>query len=306
MSSFLELQYLGLLKEAHDHGVPIANERTGKVTYTLPPKTLSWDLRQLKTDEGYDVGLATTRKLGHNFMAAEIIGYFRGYDNCYDFEALGTKTLTSNATRDPAWLANPHRKFDGHIGETYGVVGRNYPSATHGSIDLVKKTIDNLRAGIDDRMELVSWLNPGNFDRAMLRPCLHSYQFTLIGKELHVVANQRSCDIPLGGRANMVQINEVIIAMARITGTIPATVNWVIGNPHIYEDQMPFVMEELERHPTDFIPMTFEPSVDLLTIPAEEVWNHIYPSDFVFHGVDERQDPTPVKYPFTTAANVNG
>src|SRR5690606_1617258 len=142
--------------------------------------------------------LVTTRKSPYKSAIAELLGYLRGYTNAQQFAALGAPTWFKNANETDAWLKNPARKGQDDCGLIYGAVARNFPMAGGGTIDLVKKVYEHLRAGIDDRDERITFYNPGVFHLGCLRPCMYEHHFSLLGDTLYLNSSQRSCDVPLG------------------------------------------------------------------------------------------------------------
>src|SRR5690606_39876414 len=74
------------------------------------------------------------------------------------------------------------------------------------SVDQLRKVVDNLSRGIDDRGEIITFYNPGEFHLGCLRPCMHTHNFSLLGDTLHLTSYQRSCDVPLGLNFNQVQV----------------------------------------------------------------------------------------------------
>lgn len=185
-------QYLDLCQRIVDEGVWVENKRTGKRCLTV-----------INAELNYDVGnnqfpLITTRKSFFKSAIAEIIAYLRGYDNAADFRALGTKTWDANANENLDWLNNPYRKGEDDMGRVYGVQGRRWAKPDGGHVDQFKKLVDDLKNGIDDRGEILSFYNPGEFHMGCLRPCMHTHTFSLLGDTLHLTSYQRSCDVPLG------------------------------------------------------------------------------------------------------------
>lgn len=87
---------------------------------------------------------------------AELLGYIRGYDNAADFRQLGTKTWDANANLNQAWLNNPYRKGEDDMGRVYGVQGRAWAKPDGGHIDQLKKIVDDLSRGVDDRGEILT------------------------------------------------------------------------------------------------------------------------------------------------------
>ena len=237
-------QYLALCQRIVEQGVWVENERTGKRCLTV-----------INADLEYDVGnnqfpMITTRKSFYKSAIAELIGYLRGYDNAADFRKLGTKTWDANSNLNEAWLNNPHRKGEDDMGRVYGIQGRSWAKPDGGFIDQLKKVVDDLSKGIDDRGEIVTFYNPGEFEMGCLRPCMHTHTFSLLGDTLHLTSYQRSCDVPLGLNFNQVQVFALLALMAQITGKKAGMAYHKIVNAHIYEDQLALMRDvQLQRLP---------------------------------------------------------
>lgn len=193
-------QYLDLCQRIVDEGVWVENERTGKRCLTV-----------INADLEYNVGanefpLVTTRKSYWKAAIAELLGYLRGYDNAAQFRAIGCNTWNANANENGAWLANPHRKGEDDMGRVYGVQGRHWRNSEGKEFDQLRKIYDDLREGIDDRGEILTFYNPGEFDMGCLRPCMHTHTFSLVGDTLYLTSSQRSCDVPLSQNFNQIQV----------------------------------------------------------------------------------------------------
>ena len=280
-------QYLDLCQRIVDDGVWVENERTGKRCLTV-----------INADLTYDVGagefpLVTTRKSFWKSAIAELLGYIRGYDNAADFRKIGTRTWDANANDNEAWLANPHRKGTDDCGFIYGKIGRNFPKPDGGSIDLLRKIVDDLSKGIDDRGEIYTFYHPGAFHMGCLRPCMYSHHFSLLGDTLYLNSTQRSCDVPLGLNFNMVQVYFFLAIMAQITGHKPGKAYHKIVNAHIYEDQLELMRDvQLKREP---LPLpTFKINPDIKTLEDLETW--VTTDDFELEGY---QHHDPIAYPFS-------
>src|SRR5690606_17827507 len=122
----------------------------------------------------------------------------RGYDSAADFRKIGTTTWDANANQNQAWLNNPHRSGTDDCGFIYGKVGRNFPKPDGGSVDLLRKIYDDLRAGKDDRGEIYTFYHPGAFHLGCLRPCLYSHHFKLLVVSMYLNSNTRSIVVTLG------------------------------------------------------------------------------------------------------------
>ena len=280
-------QYLELCKRIVDEGEWVENNRTGKRCLTV----INADLTYNVADNEFP--LVTTRKSYWKAAIAELLGYIRGYDNAADFRALGTKTWDANANENEAWLNNPYRKGDDDMGRVYGVQGRSWQKPDGGSIDQLKKIVDDLSNGIDDRGEILSFYNPGEFHMGCLRPCMHTHTFSLLDGKLYLTSYQRSCDVPLGLNFNMIQVFTFLNLMAQITGHEPGLAYHKIINAHIYEDQLELMRDvQLKREPFD--PPQLHINPDIKTLKDLEAW--VTMDDFEVTGY---QHHDPIAYPFS-------
>jgi thymidylate synthase len=280
-------QYLELCRRIVDDGVWIENERTGKRCLTV----INADL-EYRVDKN-EFPLITTRKSFFKAAIAEFLGYIRGYDNAANFRKLGAKTWDANANLNDAWLNNSHRKGEDDMGRVYGVQGRSWAKPDGGSIDQLKKIVDNLKQGIDDRGEIMSFYNPGEFHMGCLRPCMHTHNFSLLGDTLHLTSYQRSCDVPLGLNFNQVQVFFFLAIMAQITGHKPGVAYHKIVNAHIYEDQLELMRDvQLKRDPFPSPKLIINP--DIKSLEDLETW--VTMDDFKVEGYEHHET---IAYPFS-------
>jgi thymidylate synthase len=280
-------QYLDLGKRIITEGKWIANKRTGKRCLTIPNATME-----------YDVGagvfpLITTRKAYYKSAIAELLGYLRGYDSAAQFRAIGAKTWDANANENDAWLANPHRKGVDDMGRVYGVQGRHWRKPDGTELDQLAKIIDDLSKGIDDRGEILTFWNPGEFEYGCLRPCMHTHNFTLIGDTLHLTSMQRSNDFCLGTVANAVQCYVMLALMAQLTGYKPGIATHHMVNVHIYEDQFDLFKDvQLSRDPFPSPTLWINPEIRSL----EDLETWVTTDDFK---VENYESHLPIVYPFS-------
>lgn len=283
-------QYLDLAQRIMDTGIDTYNKRTGYVCRTV-----------INADLEYDVGngifpLITTRKSAYKSAIAELLGYLRGYDNADQFAAIGCNTWHANANDNLSWKANFNRKGHGDMGRVYGVQGRDWRSYDPNiapdfkSTDQLVKVYNNLKNGIDDRGEILTFWNPGEFDLGCLRPCMHTHTFSLLGDTLNLTSYQRSCDVPLGLNFNMLQCFTFLAIMARITGHKAGKAYHKIVNAHIYENQFDTMRLQLSRTPSDIQPSlvinprikTLEDVLYVATTDDFQVINYV-PQDPIKH-----------------------
>lgn len=279
-------QYLDLCEKIVRDGVWVENKRTGKRCLTVIDADLTYDVANNKFP------LITTRKSFWKAAIAEFLGYLRGYDNAADFRRLGAKTWDANANDNAVWLDNPHRKGTDDMGRVYGVQGRAWRKPDGGTVDQLRKIVDHLKSGLDDRGEILTFYNPGEFDMGCLRPCMHTHNFSLLGDTLYLTSYQRSCDVPLGLNFNQVQVFFFLAIMAQITGHKPGKAYHKIVNAHIYEDQLP-MMRDIQLKRTPYDPPKLHINPDIRSLDDLESWVTL--DDFE---VTDYRHHEAIKYPF--------
>lgn len=280
-------EYLDLARRIVETGTWIENKRTGKKCLTVINADLTYNVAENKFP------IITTRKSYWKAAIAELLGYIRGYDNASDFRALGTKSWDANANENSAWLANPARRGADDMGRVYGVQGRAWAKPDGKTVDQLKKIVTNLSNGIDDRGEILSFYNPGEFDLGCLRPCMHTHTFSLLNDTLYLTSYQRSCDVPLGLNFNQIQVFVLLALMARITGNKPGVAYHKIVNAHIYEDQLELMRDvQLTREPFASPQLIINP--DIKSLSDLETWVTL--DDFELQGYQHHEA---IQYPFS-------
>ncbi len=280
-------QYLSLCQRIIDQGVWVENARTGKKCLTTINADLSYDVAQNQFP------IITTRKSFWKAAIAELLGYLRGYDNAADFRALATRSWDANANENKAWLNNPVRKGRDDMGRVYGVQGRSWRKPDGSSLDQLTKLVDNLSRGIDDRGEILTFYNPGEFELGCLRPCMHTHTFSLLGDTLYLTSYQRSCDVPLGLNFNQIQVFALLALIAQITGKTPGLAYHKIVNAHIYEDQLELMRTvQLKRAP--FASPLLHINPDIKSLKDIETW--VSMDDFEVEGYEHHEA---IAYPFS-------
>ncbi len=280
-------QYLALCQRIIDEGEWIENKRTGKRCLTVINADLEYDVANNQFP------LITTRKSYWKAAIAEMLGYLRGYDNAADFRTIGCKTWDANANDNPDWLNNPHRKGEDDMGRVYGVQGRRWQKPDGSTLDQLQKIVDHLKQGIDDRGEILTFYNPGEFEMGCLRPCMHTHTFSVLGDTLYLTSYQRSCDVPLGLNFNQVQVFFLLKIMAQISGLKPGRAYHKIVNAHIYEDQLELMRDvQLKREPFPSPKLHINP--DIKSLQDLETWVTL--ADFEVEGYEYHP---PIAYPFS-------
>jgi len=263
MNLAYEEQYLSALKEVRDKGKWVYNERTQTECLTLPKYLFEIDLKEstaplLSTRPSYPVG-----------AIAEILGYLRRYEWSTQFSNIGSKLWDKNANETEAWLRNPHRKGDFHLGKIYG--GCLEP-------EYIYSILDKLHKGADDRGLKLDWWQPEKFDKGCLRPCLSDHQFTILGNEVSLVSNQRSQDFLCGGNYNALQVYFMGMLGAKLSGKEGTSAWLVVNNLHVYKNHLDGMEELLSRKPTK-LDTTFKIN-DWVQTPNDILGNDIHAREY--------------------------
>ncbi|MBH0033809.1 thymidylate synthase [Pseudoalteromonas sp. NZS71_1] len=280
-------QYLKLCQRIVDEGQWVENKRTGTRCLTVINADLEYDVANNKFP------MITTRKSYYKAAIAELLGYLRGYDSAEQFREIGCKTWDANANDNSAWLNNPNRKGEDDMGRVYGVQGRGWQRPDGSTLDQLSKVINNLKNGIDDRGEIITFYNPGEFELGCLRPCMHTHTFSLLGDTLYLTSYQRSCDVPLGLNFNQIQCFVLLALVAQITGHKAGKAYHKIANAHIYENQLELMRDvQLTREPFDSPQLKINPEIKSL----EDIETWVTRDDFEVIGY---QCHEAIQYPFS-------
>lgn len=279
-------QYLELCRRVIETGEWVENKRTGKRCLTVINVDLEYDV-----SDGV-LPVLTTKKLFWKPAIAEMLGYLRGYTNAADFRKIGCNTWNANANENSGWLANPFRKGTDDMGRCYGAQGRDWHNPEGKSIDQLLNVYNDLRQGVDNRSEIMTFMNPGERDRACLNSCMHTHTFSILGKKLYLTSYQRSDDLPLGHGFNQIQVGWLLMVMAKITGLQPVKAFHKIVNAHVYEDQLELLRDvQLKREPLPLPKLEINP--DIKTLEDLETWVTV--DDFELLGYEHHPA---IKYKF--------
>lgn len=225
-----EEEYLNLIKHILEEGVSIKNDRTGRECLTIPEYTFEYS--------EHDIPLLTTRPSYPVSALAEILGYLRRYEWADQFDNIGAKTWYVNANQTEAWLENPNRLGENHIGKCYGAALEEYE---------IKDLLLKLNNGIDDRGLILNFWKPEMFELGCLRPCMYQHVFSIIGDTLYLNSYQRSCDVMCGLNFNSLQVWFLLKLICEITGLKFGKAKHHIVNVHIYDKHLEGVSELLTR-----------------------------------------------------------
>lgn len=286
MNAFDE-EYSRLVNTITRHGKWKFNSRTGKNCLTITGEKCVYDI-----SNGVFPAL-TTKKLFFNQMIGELLGFIRGIDNAEGFRNLGCSFWDANANESKHWLNNPNRRGTDDLGRIYGVQGRNWINRHGQSFDQLATIVDKLTNSIDDRRLIMSYWNPGELDEMALPPCHDFYQFHLMRNVVDLTMYQRSNDVPLGVPMNIASSALLLMLISKITGKLPGKFTHMMGDVHVYEDQLELLEEQVSRKPYDPPRMCLNP--DIKSLSDLETWVTV--DDFSLNGY---QHHPAIQFPFSS------
>lgn len=283
-------QYLELMQRVLNEGTWQDN-RTGIRTKMIPGAMLKFDL-----SEGFPA--VTTKKLFFGAVKGELLGFLRGADTIKEFNDLGCKVWDANGTA-PAWVNNPNYKDiqhiadidgpvnSGYLGRIYGVQWRDWNCSNvpgrHNTLDQIETLLHQIRENPTSRRLLVTAWRPDELDQMALPPCHYGFQVIIEQetKTMHLLWNQRSCDLFLGIPFNIASYATLLHILARITGYNVGTLTGFLADVHLYENHLDQVKEQLSRSPLSLCNIFIDNKISLCTNI-----NDIEPSDIQLGGYE--------------------
>lgn len=171
-------QYLRLLSHILRDGVE-KSDRTGTGTLSTFGYQMRFDLQ-----EGFPV--VTTKKVHLRSIIHELLWFLKGSGNI-------SYLKENNVTIWDEWADD-----EGKLGNVYRVQWRSWPTRNGGTIDQIRKVIDQIKTNPDSRRHIVTAWHPADLDTMALPPCHALFQFYVANGTLSCQLYQRSADVFLG------------------------------------------------------------------------------------------------------------
>ncbi len=229
-----------------------------------------------------------------------------------------TDMILNNGTFSDKW---------GEMGKIYGFQWRNW----EGKLDQLVDVINKIKLEPDNRRLLVTAWNPADLDESVLPPCHYAFQFytrelnkeekwdiysksemnievngmplemkhmdtplypeSLPKRAISLMFNMRSNDAPLGLPFNIASYALLLQIVSKFANMVPDELIAVLGDVHIYVNQVDGVKEQLKRNPFPFpkveingefwLTETEECGVGALSNDISELIDCIYTDDFL-------------------------
>lgn len=232
--------------------------------------------------------IITGRKIWPKAIFAELVWFISGSTNNNDLKRLGANFWTPWVDEE---FEKKHGYAPGCFGPLYGFQLRYFggcygngideetPKYGFGGYDQLSRMVRLLREDPDSRRNLFSLWNPKQLDGMRLPPCHYTFQvYSHKDSEgqrwLSGMLTQRSCDFPVGVPANIQFYSALIYLLAQQTNHLPYEFIHSTVDSHIYEDQIPGVVEYLVRD---------KPPSPKLTVEKAPSIEDYMPNHFVLH-----------------------
>ncbi len=244
-------QYLDALKFCFENGSDVKS-RAGNVR-----KSFGY---QMHFDLSKGFPAITTKKLAWKSVVSELLWFIEGSNDERRLAEIlynekreklkEKKTIwTQNATAD-YWKNKA--KFDGDVGNIYGVQWRNFNGE-----DQIKNLISGLKKNPDGRRHIVSAWNPPELSNMSLPACHVLSQYFVSKNKLSCQLYQRSCDMFLGVPFNIASYSLLTHMLARECNLEVGHFIHTLGDFHIYEEHFAQVKKQLSRSPKELPSLDF-------------------------------------------------
>jgi len=276
--------YLDALNTVLQNGT-VRSDRTGTGTIGVFGMQQRYNLA-----EGFPA--VTTKKLAWKSVVSELLWFIEGSGDEKRLREIlhGSRETTKgtiwtdNATA-PYW--KPRAKFDGDLGRVYGVQWRKWRTPVeHKSfsfkddfgnvynrqgtlhvreVDQLIDLINGIKADPYGRRHILSSWNPGELQDMALPPCHCFAQFYVADGQLSCQMYQRSCDMFLGVPFNIASYSLLTHMIAQVCGLKVGEFVHVLGDAHIYLNNVDQVKEQLTREPLPAPTLLLSPGIDDIT-----------------------------------------
>jgi thymidylate synthase len=250
--------YLNALHNVLNNGT-VREDRTGVGTIGVFGMQQRYDLSQ-----GFPA--VTTKKLAFKACLSELLWFIEGSNDerrlceiLHGTRSSNKKTIWTDNATSKYWL--PKIQFIGDLGRIYGVQWRDF-----GGVDQVVELINNIKKDPYGRRHIITAWNPAELDQMALPPCHCFAQFYVSADgKLSCQMYQRSVDLPLGAPFNIASYSMLTHMIAQVCGLEVGEFIHVMGDAHIYINQIDGVKEQLTREPLPLPKLWLNPKVKDIT-----------------------------------------
>lgn len=223
-----ETQYMNNLYNILRFGKEEKNERTEIITRRLPATQIVVDLER-------EFPILLSKKVNWKIAINEMLWIYQKQSN--RISELGSHIWDN-------WAGS-----DGTIGKSYGYqVGQQVKKNGRAYDNQVQYVLDTLQQDKSSRQCVIDLWNVSELDEMNLAPCVYSSVYTIIDGRLNCMLVQRSADYPVGVPFDTTEHAVLVHLFARHLGVRPGILTHVMGDSHIYENQLEGVKKQLDQY----------------------------------------------------------
>lgn len=202
----------------------------------------------------------------------EILGFINGAANQAELERFGCKWWKNWCTDAKCTKRGLE---PGELGPgSYGAAFHDFPTVDGEGFNQFAEIILQMKERPELKTHFISpWIpqytirNHNHQQKVVVCPCHGWMHFRIIEGKLSLVMFQRSCDVLIGCPSNWVQYSALLLAMAEVLDLEPYEFVHMISDAHIYENQLPWIDQILERESKPFPTLT-------ITNPHQSIFDY--------------------------------
>lgn len=246
-----DTQYKQVLKNILDNGV-MAPTRQGPGALTVIGQQMHFDLRN-----GFPMITERSVKGFWRKPIDELCAFINGVRTREGLAEYGVTWWDAWTTPEKSMKRGLE---PGDIGPgSYGAAFHDFPTADGGSFDQFKHLVEQIKELPELRTHFVTpWIpqyivrGKGKEQKVTLAPCHGWVHVRILDGGIYLHMFQRSCDVPVGVPANMIQYAALVLMLEHLTGYEAREYIHTLSDSHIYEDQIEHVKEVVSRESRPF------------------------------------------------------
>lgn len=234
-------------------------DRTGEGTLSVFGYQMRFNL-----EEGFPA--VTTKKLAWKAMLSELLWFIEGSGDerrlseiLHGSRDLKFKTIWTDNANATYW--KPKAKYEGDLGNVYGVQWRSWEAPNGQKIDQLSNLIHRIKTDPYSRRLILTAWNVGELDNMALPPCHTFSQFYVNNGKLSCQMYQRSADFFLGVPFNIASYALFTHMLAQVCDLQVGEFVHTFGDAHIYLNHIEAVKEQLTREPYPLPKLYINPEV---------------------------------------------
>ena len=246
-----DAQYQQVLKNILEHGI-MAPTRQGPGALTVIGQQMHFDLRN-----GFPMITERSVKGFWQKPIDELCAFINGVRTREGLAEYGVTWWDAWTTPEKSMKRGLE---PGDIGPgSYGAAFHDFPTADGGSFDQFKHLVEQMKELPELRTHFVTpWIpqyivrGKGKHQKVTLAPCHGWIHVRIIDGGIYLHMFQRSCDVPVGVPANMIQYAALVLMLEHLTGFEARQYIHTLSDSHIYEDQIEHMKEIIARESRPF------------------------------------------------------